>query len=609
MLFSNEFFAIPPLFLWAGPVLKILPPGTLTLKGTPVINPFLAMDTQLTYAAPDPDLVARLKADLDCHPVLAGLLVDRGLTSPEEARFFLAPDFSRLTSPFALKDMDKGVERIYTAVANKEKILIFGDFDADGVTATATLYEFLCHIEADVTWYIPHRTREGYSLHPPHIDMAVEMNVDLIITVDCGITAEEAVVAANAEDIDVIVTDHHEPGDTLPPAYAVINPKQAACESGLAYLAGVGVAFYVVMALRRFLREKKVWERIEEPNLAGYLDLFAIGTIGDMVPLTGDNRTLCVAGMRQIRRGLRPGIRAMAHASRIDLDQMDSDDISFKLVPRINAAGRISHARICVSHLTAPNLGDARTSAQLLDDLNLRRQHIEREIVQDIERRVETSPDLLDGRLLVLWDRRWEASVLGIAASKLSRKYACPVVLLSVGNGLATGSCRSLNQLNIHQALSESAGLLEKFGGHAMAAGLTLKEENLDQLKPCLQQYFDTHYSDADFTRTVTVDAELALDEITLDLAREIDRLRPFGTANPEPVFMARNLWVADSHIIGTYHRKMALKGETGTYQVEALHFNLESVNDLPAFYSTLLFKLKINKFKANTPQIIVEAT
>ncbi len=565
------------------------------------------MDKQFTYAAPDPTIVARLARTLNCHPVIAGLLADRGITDPEAARFFLNPDFSRLTSPFDLKDMEKGVQRIYTAVVNKEKILVFGDFDADGVTATAIIFEFLCLVEADTTWYIPHRTKEGYSLHPPHITLAADMNVDLIITVDCGISSHEAVEAATREDIDVIVTDHHEPGDTLPQALAVINPKQPQCSAGLDYLAGVGVAFYLVMALRKIFRENGIWEKFQEPSLVRFLDLFTIGTIGDMVPLTHDNRTLCVAGLRQIQKGERTGIRAMAHTAHLDLKRMDSDDISFKIVPRINAAGRISHARICVSHLTARDPGQAETGAQLLDQLNLKRQYIEREIVQDIENRITLDPSLLDGRILVLWDGKWNPSVLGIAASRLSRKYACPVVLLSLDNGKATGSCRSVNQINIHQALSELSHLFEKFGGHAMAAGLTLKEENLESLKPALVTHLETCYSDADFQKNLKVDAQLSVEDMTYELACEIDRLRPFGTANPEPIFLAKNLWVVSSHIIGTCHRKMVLMGESSGHQVEALHFNLPSTTDLPTYFSQILFKLKVNKFKADAAQIIIQ--
>ena len=565
------------------------------------------MDIRLTYAAPDPEKVAALSQQTGCHPVVAGLLVSRGLSTPETVGFFLDPTFEKLRNPFSLKDMDKAVDRIYTAFENREKILVFGDFDADGVTATSLVCDFLTHAGADVAWYIPHRLKEGYSLHPPHIEMAAQMDIDLIITVDCGIGAVEAVEQAALEDIDVIVTDHHEPGGTLPKAAALVNPKQADCSSGLDYLAGVGVAFYLVMALRRVFREKGVWETRDEPSLLTYLDLFAIGTIGDMVPLVDDNRVLCLAGIRRIRQGSRPGIRALARACRMDPDQLDSDDISFKLVPRINAAGRIAHARICVSHLTAATLADAQPTATLLEDLNIRRQQIEREIVLDIENRIARDPSLLDLPALVLWDRRWQASVLGIAASRLSKKYSRPVVLLAVDDDTATGSCRSINQLNIHQALSDHTHLLEKFGGHAMAAGLTLSRDNLDALKAGLADHFAAQYSDQDFQKATHVDAVLGLEEVTVELAREIGGLRPFGTANPEPVFLCRRVWVADSHIIGNSHRKMMLKTDGCDRAVEAFHFNIRETRDLPVFFEQLLFKLKVNKFRPHTPQMIVQ--
>ncbi|PIE61445.1 MAG: single-stranded-DNA-specific exonuclease RecJ [Desulfobacterales bacterium] len=566
------------------------------------------METQTTYATPDKHIISSLTKALNCHPVVAGLLADRGITDPDEARFFLNPDFSRLKNPFDMKDMLKAVKRIYTALINQERILVFGDFDADGVTAVSLIYEFLSMIEAAPAWYIPHRTKEGYSLQPDHVKMAVDMDVDLIITVDCGITAHEAVAAASLEDIDVIVTDHHEPSDTLPQAVAVIDPKQADCNAGLDYLAGVGVAFYLVMALRKFFRDQGVWQQFPEPSLVNFLDLFTIGTMGDMVPLIKENRALCVAGLKQIIQGNRPGIRAMARAAHLDLNRMDADDISFKLIPRINAAGRISHARICVTHLTSRDPAQADAGANLLEELNKKRQCIEREIVQEIETRIELDPGLLDDRLLVMWDTHWEQSVLGIAASRLSKKYICPVILLSLNEaGQAVGSCRSVNHINIHRALTENAHLLEKFGGHAMAAGLTLKKEQLAHLKPALVQHLETQYTETDFLSRIKVDAELKLSDMTIELATAIESMMPFGTANPEPVFLARNLWVASSHIIGTCHRKMILKGESGTTQVEALHFNLPDTTNLPNFYSRIIFKLKVNKFKPNSVQIILQ--
>ncbi len=567
------------------------------------------MEPKLRYEQPDPQTVELLSRELGCLPVIAALLHDRGLKTPDAARFFLNPDFKQLKNPFTLADMKIAVERIYTAVFNKEKILIFGDFDADGVTATSLLYDFLNYVNGDVTWYIPHRRKEGYSLNPPHIEMAVEIKVDLIITVDCGITSNKAVEAARLEDIDVIITDHHEPGESLPPALAVIDPKRLDCDSGLDYLAGVGVAFFLVMALRKHFRSKGIWNDIEEPGLLKYLDLFAIGTIGDMVPLIHENRVLCMAGLKQMRKRERPGILSLARICRIDPKQMDSDDISFKIVPRINAAGRIAHARICVTHLTAPNLYDSETTATLLDELNLKRQQIEKEIVLDIENRISRAPSLLDQHLLVLCDSRWNPSVLGIAASRLSRKYVCPVVLLSRSGKLAIGSSRSINNINIHKALSENAELLEKFGGHAMAAGLTLKYENLASLKSGLANHLKNNYSEDDFLKTLIIDAELPFKEITIDLARQIDRLRPFGTANPEPIFLCRNLRVVSSYIIGNLHRKMTLQSDDSSLDhcVEAFHFNIGDIKKMPEYYNSIIFTLKINKFKTNSAQIIIQ--
>ncbi len=565
------------------------------------------MEIKLTYTTPDRNVVQRLQQALGCHPVIAGLLAEKGITTGDEARFFLNPDYSRLSNPFELKDMGKAVERIHTAVRNKEKILIFGDFDADGVTATAMLYQFLSLVEADLSWYVPHRTKEGYSLQLPHIEMAVSMDVDLIITVDCGISSHAAVQAAAREDIDVIITDHHEPDTTIPKAFAVINPKQADCNACLEYLAGVGVVFYLIMGLRKVFRDNGIWEQYPEPQLSEYLDLFTIGTIGDMVPLVQDNRVLCVAGLKRIRMGLRPAIVSMARTSRVDMDKLDSDDISFKIVPRLNAAGRISHARICVSHLTCPAPAQTETTAGLLDELNRKRQLIEKEIVEDIELRISGDPSILENRLIVLWDSKWEASVLGIAASRLARKHVCPVVLLNSKDEIAKGSCRSINQINIHEVLSEIRDLLETFGGHAMAAGLSVRRENLARLKPALTKILTLVCTEEDFKPVRKIDAVIKIADITPELVSQIDMLRPFGTGNPEPVFLMENMWVASSIIIGTCHRKMILKDQREEHQVEALHFNLSDTTCLPEFFPKLMVKLKADRFKQNRVQVIVQ--
>ena len=567
------------------------------------------MDTELKYLQPDENAVSRLCEGLACHPLLAALLSTRGIVDVNDARLFLEPGFDHLTNPFLLKDMEKAVKRVYAALQNREKILVFGDFDADGVTATAMLSDFLEYCGADVAWYIPHRTREGYSLQKPHVKRAAEQGIDLIITVDCGVTSHSAVRNAADEDIDVIITDHHEPEEELPPALAIVNPKQEDCPAGLDYLAGVGVAFYMLMALRKFFREQGVWDDRQEPNLYSHLDLFTIGTIGDMVPLIKENRALCIAGFKAMRRGRRLGLKSLAQISRVDLEKVDSDDISFKIVPRINAAGRISHARICVSQLTGTDSLQAEKTASLLDQMNVKRQKIEQQIVAEIEDRILKEPELLDDRLLFMWDKNWNPAVLGIAASKLARKYHCPVVLLSSAEELSVGSCRSINNINIHKALTACSHLLVKFGGHAMASGLTVRNSRLPELSREFKTLIKNRYSDVDFQKTMDIDAVINFDQIDFQLALEVNRLRPFGMANPEPLFICRNIQVLSSHIIGGCHRKMVLcsaDAPSGN-KVEAFHFNLADTQDLPLYFPELAFRLKINKFRANSPQMVIE--
>ncbi len=577
------------------------------------------METILKYFEPDKREIELLTRGLGCHRILSSLLVGRGITNVDDARFFLNPDFNNLIDPFFLKDMDKAVKRIFQAIKNSEKILVFGDFDADGVTSTALLTEFLEYCQANVSWYIPHRIKEGYSLQADHIQMAVNQNIDLIITVDCGITSHNAVEQASLEDIDIIVTDHHEPEENLPLALAVINPKREDCHAGLDYLAGVGVAFFLVMALRKFLRANDFWEDILEPNLSNYLDLFAIGTIGDMVPLIHENRIFCVAGLKKIRQGTRYGLQAIAKVCRLDLKKIDSDDISFKIVPRINAAGRMSHARICVSQLTDSDMASTHKTASLLDQLNVKRQQIERDIVNEIEHKILQNPEILQKKLIFLWDDNWNPSVLGIAASRLSKKYYCPVILLSSrkqkGGGKyddkehAVGSGRSINNINIYTALQQNETLLVKFGGHAMACGLTVKKENLPELYKKLDQYFSETCSEENFQKTKFIDAVLDFKDINFELAKAVDKLRPFGMANSEPVFLCKNINVKSSYLIAGKHRKMILENAltSDSDQIEAIHFNINNPDDLPDFFAQIVFKLKINKFKKNSSQIIIE--
>ncbi len=566
------------------------------------------MNTLFKYPSIDNGAVISLARDLNCSQTLAAILVNRRLSTADQARRFLSPTLAGLADPFSLKDMKKAVSRIYAAIENNEKILIFGDFDADGITATCLLNDFFTYLNADVAWYIPHRIKEGYSLQPEHIDMALDLNVDLIITVDCGSASNEAVDAALREDIDVIITDHHEVRLPMPSALALINPKRPDCPSGLDYLAGVGVAFYLVIALRKHLREMHFFDELAEPNLLNFTDLVAIGTIGDMVPLINENRILSKTGLRWMRTGTRPGITSLSTVSRIDHRQMDSDDIAFRIVPRINAAGRMSHARICVEHLSSSLLSTAQETAVILDQLNQKRQQVEKTIIEGIETRIARYPDVLKEKALVLWDKKWNPSVLGIAASRLARRHTRPVVLISTGIQPATGSCRSIDGVNILEVLTRCGRYLSRYGGHAMAAGLSLDMDRLEAFAGLFQEQVSRILSQADMQKIISIDKVLSLDDITMELAQEINSLRPFGNGNPEPLFMSNHVRVVSSHIIGINHRKMILQDAAGSgKKVEAFHFNLNSTDQLPDAYDTIVYRLKINKFTMNSPQIIIE--
>ncbi len=570
------------------------------------------MDMEWVHKSADPGMVAKISRIIGCHPAIATLLINRGITSPEAAFSFLSPSFDNLTPPFAIKDMTCAVKRIYTAICNQEKILIFGDFDADGVTATAILHDFFTHVNADVSWYIPHRTQEGYSMKPAHIDMAVERHIDLIITVDCGSDNHDAVAQAAQEDIDVIITDHHEISQPFPRAVAVVNPKRKDCSSPLDHLAGVGVAFYLVIALRQYLRQQNFWTSIPEPNLMSYCDLVAIGTMADMVPLKNENRILTIAGIRVIQQGKRPGLKALADVSRVDTSFFDSDDISFRIAPRINAAGRMAHARICVSMLTTREKGSAEQTAALLDQLNLKRQHTEKSIVEDIEKQIVRQPQILDRQAIVLSNDKWNPGVLGIAASKTARKYFRPVVLISTAATPATGSCRSVASVDIHAILTQCTSILEKFGGHVMAAGISLLEVNIPAFAKMFEEKVARVVKENPLKKQLILDCELEPHEITETLINEVDRLRPFGTDNPEPLFHCSNLRVTSSVIIADRHRKMILEktSPSGTSAtIEAFQFNIDTDQPLPVHFDKIAFRVRMNRFNRKSfPQIIIEA-
>ncbi len=523
-----------------------------------------------------------------------------------DAQRFFFPALSHLRHPFSMSGMEKAVKRIAAAIWDKEKILIFGDYDVDGITSTALFMEFLTYAGADVSFYIPHRTKEGYDFNVDQVlGVVLPGEFDLVITVDCGSTRSEAIQTAKDSDIDVIVTDHHTIRE-VPPAFAVVNPKRADCKAGFGHLAGVGVVFSIIICLRKYLREINFWNRSRpEPNLKYFCDLVALGTISDMVPLVKENRIFAKAGLEVINTGKRAGISELIKASGIKNGKIGGDDISFRLGPRLNAAGRLAHAGTCVELLLTKDVKKAGEISQYLNIINKKRQNTEAEILKHILSHIEKHPEILEKKALVLAHPNWHIGVLGIVASKLTDKFFRPSILISTKNNVGKGSARSIPGIDLHKALYACSGFLEKFGGHKMAAGLTIHPENIDAFAAA----FENAIAGADphvFSKNIEIDYILNFDDINKKLIDELENLTPFGEANPEPLFMAEDIKVSSWSIVGKGHRRMILRQGSGK-PLNSIWFDADSDAPKDAF-EKIAFRLQWNRWNGTkTPQIIIE--
>jgi len=549
---------------------------------------------------PKKEAIHSLSKKLPLSPLTATVMVNRGINSLELAEPYLNPSLANLEAPFSLKDMDKAVRRIFTALKQKERILVFGDYDVDGVTSTIILFHFLKQAGGDVHWYIPHRTREGYGLKPGKVvEQAFHDGVSLIVTADCGSTSHDAIQAAATKGIDTVVTDHHEIGKETPAAVAVVNPKRPDCLSGLESLAGAGVAFYLAIGLRMFLRKKSFWKNTPEPNLKTYCDLVALGTIGDLVPLTGANRIFAKTGISVINRSSRPGIAALAKKASCEKGQIDESDLSFRLCPRLNAAGRVDHADAALTLLMAENEKSARAAASRLDHLNRTRRETESTIYAEIiQHNRFPSPDKAIAPL-VLDSADWHEGVLGIVASRLVEAFHRPVVLISSKEGLGKGSARSIPGINLYRCLLACSEYLEAFGGHAMAAGLSIKPENIDDFRNRLEDIVVKEVAGRELFPELAIDAEITFDQISSHLADELERLKPFGPKNREPVFMSKNIYVLSSKILANKHQRMVLaqqpKSSGGGFP--AIQFNVDQNDRNTSFFQRLAYQIQWNRW------------
>ena len=590
--------------------------GTFTICISYCWNPHygvyeLPMKRKWRILQPDNRIVENISKAVNCSPLIASILVNRGIFSPKDAHDFLNISLDNIRHPFSMKDMDTAVSRIYKAIKYHEKILVFGDYDADGVTSTALLMEFFRHAGAEASYYIPHRTKEGYGLQKSHITgIAIPGGINLIITVDCGSSSHEAVKAALDAGIETVITDHHIVPEKLPEAIAVINPKRSDCASGFYDLAGVGVAFYLVICLRKYLRDMHFWDSRPEPNLRNFCDLIALGTIADMVPLTGENRIFTKTGLDLINSGSRTGISALIKESGSNKYPFDSEDIAFRLAPRINALGRIDHAKEAVELLLTDDPGTAGKIARQMNLMNAKRQTIERKILADILEYIGNNPDALEHQSIVLSHQSWHQGVLGIVASKMVEKFNRPVVLFAEKDGTAKGSGRSIPSFNLYEGLKACSKALEGFGGHSMAAGLSIKIDNIGLFKKEFENTVIKMSLQEDSLPFVSIDHELGFNDVNPNLIDEIDSLKPFGAGNPEPVFLARNVTVISSEIVGEKHRRMLLSQFPGKEEksYNAIHFNIDPDLDENIFFEEMAFRLRWNRWNGNKSiQLVIE--
>lgn len=569
------------------------------------------MQRQWTILSPDPDQVSALAAALGCHPAVSAVLINRGICSPDRAACFLNPSLAHVRSPFLIKDMEQAVSRILLAMRRSEKVVVFGDYDADGITATALVFDFLANLDMDVDYYIPHRLTEGYGLGLDYVENhAIPGNIRLIITVDCGISSHEAVGAARRADIDVIITDHHEIPALLPDAFAILNPKQPACPSGFTWLAGVGVAFNLVLALRKRLRDEDFWKTRPEPNLKAACDLVALGTVADMVPILEENRIYVKAGLEVLASGARPGVRALLDVCRVSNRPLDTWDIAFRLAPRLNAAGRLSHGSRGLELLTSSSTETARTIAEELDLENSRRQDLEKHVLSEIFKQLETNPKLLEKKSLVLERQGWHQGVIGIVASRLVQRYARPVVLIAVSDGMGKGSARSPEGLDLFQAIKACGHCLEKFGGHAVAAGLTVKAEKIPAFRTHFEKIVCQDMAAESFIPKLVIDREISAADISPGLADELEKLVPFGKGNQEPLFMLSDMDVVSARTVGAGHMQMRLRPATHlqTIPLDAILFNAPSDKPSPKRFDRIACYVRWNRWRDRKRiQLVIE--
>ncbi|TAM81852.1 MAG: single-stranded-DNA-specific exonuclease RecJ [Acidobacteria bacterium] len=510
----------------------------------------------------DNETAALLALELETSPLVGRLLVLRGITDPEAAHTFLNPRLDHLHNPFLMAGMDAAIERLKRAVANRETILIYGDYDVDGTTAVVVLLAGLERLGARVKVHIPDRLKDGYGMRIPVVERAAAQGVTVLLSVDTGIREHEVVARAQELGIDCIITDHHLPKESLPPAHALLNPRRPDCNYPDKNLSGVGVAFKLVQGL--------LGERMTEALLQSFLKIVAIGTIADVVPLVGENRVIAKFGLEGLRRPVQAGLAALMEVARLDGRTPTAGDIAFRIAPRMNAAGRMEDASEVIELLRTTNAIKARKIAGHLDQLNSERQRAEEAILNEIDERVKARPEIGERYSLVFAGEGWHRGVIGIVAQRVVERHYRPTLVIGVEDGAGQGSGRSIANFHLLDALTDCENVFERYGGHAAAAGFALAADRIGELTERFEAYARRSLAPHDLVPLLRVDAEVDLDQMTWPVYEQLKRMEPFGMGNPTPVFVARGLRLTlPPRVVGEKHLK--LKVANGSHDWDAI--------------------------------------
>ncbi len=546
----------------------------------------------------DSAVVKHLTGKLGVSDSLANLMAQRNITTPEEAHAFFNPSLDYLHDPFLMKDMNIAVERLSTAIKKNEKILVYGDYDVDGTTAVALVYSFLKEQYSNVEYYIPDRYKEGYGVSFQGLDFAAENNCKLVITLDCGIKATEKILYAKSKGIDVIICDHHYPGENIPRALAVLDPKQPGCNYPYKELSGCGVGFKLIHAYSKI-------HAIPFSAIAQYLDLVAVSIASDIVPITGENRVLAYYGLKQLNESPRTGLREIIREAEIN-KALTVEDVVFKIGPRINAAGRMESGGRAVELLISNDQKLATGISKEINNYNNERRSVDRVITNEAMRMISEDQRTSNAKTTVLFNPSWKKGVIGIVASRLIETYYRPTVILTESNGFATGSARSVQGYDLYQAIEACSDLLESFGGHMFAAGLTLKKENIRPFMERFESYVNLTITEDQMQPRIIIDTELLFEEINNEFFSVMSQFQPFGPENMSPVFVSRNVFDTGSgRMVGSNgeHLKLELCQEKGSAKVlPGIAFNqadrFEYLKNGNAF--DICYSLEMNEFRGN---------